>query len=86
MTYKLEDWLEDFPGQTKAEFERLTRLTEDFFSGRHSCSQAAKNVGKDADAFLDFLTWQRLQDIVAEGYFIRAGGKYVRTGKPVPHV
>jgi hypothetical protein len=71
-TYSLDEWLIDFPGQT-AEFERLTQMLKDYPEDGPTIHQIRTRWGKrDREAVKRFLTWQVVQDAVAEGDLRRA--------------
>ncbi len=68
--YSLDEWLIDFPGQT-AEFERLTQMLKDYPDDGPTIRQIKALGKRDGEAVKMFLTWQVVQDAIAEGYLRR---------------
>jgi hypothetical protein len=88
MSKKLENWLDDNPGKTAADFADVSARSA--AHGPLTLSEAHDFVTCGNRAALDiveFESWEVFQELVADGYAVRlGGGKYQRTEKPSPLV
>ncbi len=86
MSKKLENWLDDHPGKTLADFADVSARSA--AHGPLTRSEAHDFVTSGNRAGLDlvkFEAWGVIQELVADGYAVRlGGGKYQRTEKPSP--
>jgi len=87
-TEKLENWLDDHPGKTVADFAEVSARSATHgpltWSEAHDFVTRGNRAGLD---IVDFETWEVMQEFVADGYWVRlGGGKYQRTEKTSPFV
>jgi hypothetical protein len=88
MSEKLENWLDDHPGKTAADFADVSaRLAAHGSLTRSEAYDSVKCGNRAGMDIMEFEAWEVIQKAIADGYLVRlGGGKYRCIKEPSPSV